>query len=285
MADTEFDEMSMDDQLSLGEALPISDMPSDFMPLKDMDDFSFLDEEEEAPAESPAESLAETPAETSVPEEKPNEAAVDPLTEEKLAAYNRLDTALRENPAQAIRAIFEGMSVSDRSTLAGELGLSASKTPERESFNVGEYEPQGEMEQALASRWNDLESIPALKDSLDSAERKMEQGFGAFVPHITDANIASQIALAKIEALCDALQIALPDPDSTEIIKALQSGKTTYRDAVRTVANYKGQVDAHKQTRAPRPQTPGGGPRNAEKIPTGTDAVTIARRLGVLPRR
>jgi hypothetical protein len=286
MADTEIDGMTDADETPLGDALPIADFQSDFMSLEEMNDFSFLetedDEEEKGEEGEEDKKPADKAAKTDAPAADPPE---DNAIADKLAAYDRLDAALRENPGQAVRAIFAGMSATDRSALSAELGLVASNVPERENFDVNEYEPQGEMEQALASRWGDVESIPAIRDTITGIERNMEQGFGAFVPHVTDANIAAQIALSKVEALCEALQIALPDPDSAEIIKILQSGKTTYRDAVRSVTNYKGQVDAHKQTRAPRPQTPGGGPRNTENIPMGTDAVTIAKRLGLLPRR
>lgn len=274
-----------EDDTPLGEPLTVAELPDEFGDLSDINDFSFLGddddirpEEETKDEDKPAETLGNS-KEEAAPE-------VDPQTNEKLEAYERLDAALRDNPAQAVKAILAGMDPRDRAALATELGGGQSSAQDTsELFDAEEYEPQGEMEEALKSRWNSIEAIPSIIEAQNTTDRRIEQGFAAFVPHVTDANIASQLALAKVEAICEALGIELPDPDGAEILKTLQGGKSTYRDAVRASANYKTQVDTHKQTRRPRPDTPGGGPRSIEKIASGTDAVTIARRLGVLPPR
>lgn len=288
--DIEIANQIAEDDTPLGEPLSVGELPDEFGDLSDMNDFAFLgdddiparEEQEIPPAEPPS-----APAEPSPVSQEEPAAEVDPQSVEKLEAYDRLDAALRDNPGQAIKAIFAGMSANDRASLAAELGATSQAPPQgqTETFNAEEYEPQGEMEEALRSRWNSIEAIPAIIQAQNDTDSRMEQGFAAFVPHVTDANIAAQIALAKVEAICEALGIELPDPDSSVVIKTLQGGKSTYRDAVRASANYKGQVDAHKQTRRPRPETPGGGPRSIEKIASGTDAVTIARRLGALPPR
>lgn len=288
MSDVEIATQIAEDDTPLGEPLSVAELPDEFGDLKDINDFSFLgdDEEpaarEETPDETPEEpapdAAADTPAEDKAPEP-------DPQATEKLEAYDRLDAALRESPGEAIKAIFAGMDPRDRASLAAELAGGQATTPQPEVFDLDGYEPQGEMEEALKSRWDSIEAIPAIIEAQNSTDRRIEQGFAAFVPHVTDANVAAQIALAKVEAVCEALGIELPDPDSAAILKTLQGGKSTYRDAVRASANYKGPVDAHKQARRPRPETPGGGPRSIEKIAAGTDAVAIARRLGVLPPR
>lgn len=290
MADIDIATQIAEDDTPLGEALPIGDTPDQFGDLKDIDDFSFLGDDDDTPAEEPAEQTPPAePASDADPaqasQEEPTTPEVDPQVAEKIEAYERLDTALKENPGQAIRAIFAGMDPRDRAALVSELSGPASSAGVPESFDVEAYEPQGEMEEALKSRWNSLEAIPAIIEAQNDTDRRIEQGFAAFVPHVTDANIASQVALAKIDAICEALGIELPDPDGAAVLKTLQGGKSTYRDAVRESASYKGQIDAHKQTRRPRPETPGGGPRSIEKIAAGTDAVAIARRLGVLPPR
>lgn len=293
--DEEIANQIAEDDTPLGEALSISEMPDEFGDLSNMNDFSFL-ADDDIPADDTEETQAVhedgagdakpegTPPETSDAEKSAPE--VDPQSAEKLEAYERLDSALRENPGQAIKAIFAGMDPRDRAALATELvGGAQAPSQESDAFDLKEYEPQGEMEEALAKRWDSIEAIPAIIQAQNETDRRIEQGFAAFVPHVTDANIAAQLALAKAEAICEALGIELPDPDGSAILKTLQGGKSTYRDAVRASANYKGQIDAHKQTRRPRPETPGGGPRSIEKIAAGTDAVTIARRLGQLPPR
>lgn len=291
MADIEINNQIADDDTPLGEPLTVADLPDEFGDLSDMNDFAFLNDDDIPPGETEAGTEVEQPVAASVPADKPAEpesAAPDPQVTEKLEAYERLDTALRENPAQAIKAIFAGMDPRDRAALATELGTSTSQAPAQaqiEAFDVADYEPQGEMEEALRSRWSSIEAIPAIIEAQNTTDQRIEQGFAAFVPHVTDANIAAQLALTKIEAICEALGIELPDPDGAAVTKTLQGGKTTYRDAVRAAANYRTQVDTHKQARRPRPETPGGGPRSVEKIASGTDAVTIARRLGVLPPR
>jgi len=210
---------------------------------------------------------------------------VDSAIAEKVAQFDQLDAALRDHPGQAVKAIVAGMSIQDRAALIAEIAGTTPTAQATEKFDLTEYEPQGEMEEALAARWSSIESIPEIISAQNEASKRMEQGFATFVPHVTDANVASQIALAKVDAICEALGIELPDPNSEEVIKTLQTGKSTYRDAVRSSTNYKGQIDAHKQTRRARPETPGGGPRNVEPIKAGTSAVDISRRLGYLPPR
>lgn len=286
MADTEIANQIAEDDTPLGESLSIGELPDEFGDLSDMNDFGFL-ADDDIPAEEEIPEKAEDKTPEIKSEEPPEESQPpDENIAEKIEAYNRLDMALRENPGQAIKAIFAGMDATSRAAIAAELAGGAQvQQPPTDTFKIDDYEPQGEMEEALQSRWNSIEAIPTLIEAQNLTERKIEQGFAAFVPHVTDANIASQIALAKIEAICEALGLELPDPDGEAVIKTLQGGKSTYRDAVRASANYKGQIDAHKQTRRPRPETPGGGPRGIEKIAAGTDAVAIARRLGVLPPR
>jgi hypothetical protein len=290
MANVEIANQVAEDDTPLGEPLTVSELPDEFGDLSSMNDFYFLSDDdtpagEEKAEDAPSGTAAAAPADAPPPAEEPA-ALPNPQATEKLEAYERLDAALRENPGQAIRAIFAGMDPRDRTALATE--LASTQAPSREAaepFDVKQYEPQGEMEEALRSRWDSIEAIPAIIEAQNFTDKRMEQGFAAFVPHVTDANIAAQIALAKVEAVCEALGLELPDPDGQVIVRTLQGGKSTYRDAVRASASYKGQVDAHKQTRRPRPETPGGGPRGIEKIAAGTDAVAIARRLGVLPPR
>jgi len=284
------------EEAPLGEALSIGDLPDEFGDISDIDNFDFLGDEDtpdpNEDAQNPPPASVEAGDISGKPGEgtKEGETAPDPQAAEKLDAYEKLDAALRDSPGEAIKAIFAGMNPQARAALAGELwGAPAppagAQQPTGEVFDIDGYDPQGDMEIALKSKWNDIQAIPSIIQMQDETDQRVQQGFSAFVPHVTDANIAAQLALAKVEAICAAIGIELPDPDGGAVIKTLQGGNTTYRDAVRKSTNYKGQVDAHKQTRTPRPETIGGGTRTAEKIPVGTDAVAIARRLGVLPPR
>lgn len=282
--DEEINGMVAEDDTPLGETIPIGELVDEFGNTEDINEFGFLGDDDIPPDAD--EEIDPPENEPTQVEAKAEEPVVDTESAEKLAAYDRLDAALREQPAEAVKAILAGMSVQDRAALAAEIaGEAPQDETEDDGFDVAEYEPQGEMEVALKSRWGSLDAIPSIIAAQNDAGKRMEQGFATFVPHVTDANIAAQIALAKVEAVCEALGINLPDPDGAAVIKTLQGGKSTYRDAVRQSTNYKGQIDAHKQSRRPRPETPGGGTRNIEKIAAGTDAVAIARRLGVLPPR
>lgn len=290
--DAEVNSMVAEDDTPLGETIPIGELGDEFGDLKDINNFDYLGDGDGSPAgegeegeslDPPEKDPTQVEAKTEEPKAEEKSAEVDVQSAEKLAAYDRLDKALREKPAEAVKAILAGMSIQDRTALAQELSGEAPK--QAEQFNLEEYETQSDMEDAIKSRWGSIESIPQIIQAQNEAGRKMEQGFATFVPHVTDANVASQIVWAKIDALCEALGIELPDPDGEAILKTLQTGKSTYRDAVRQSTNYKGQIDAHKQTRRPRPETPGGSARNVEPIKAGTGAVEIARRLGHLPPR
>lgn len=230
----------------------------------------------------PAPDTAEAKPDTvGTPAPEPEKPTTPPELETKATYFDEFDSALRSDPVSVTQAIIDGMDARQKTALFKQLGLSAAETVYPE-FAVDEYEPQGEMEAALKARWNDLDSLPQIVAETRALGQKIEEQHEFFVPHVAEANVSAQIALMKLDALCDALGIELPDPEATAIIKGLESGKATYRDAVRKSVNYQKNIEAVKQRRAPRPSTPGNQSRKAEPIPEGTDMVTIARRLGTL---
>lgn len=262
------------------------DTPDASMP----DDRLEFDEDREARLEkgegepSPEETKPEEKApETAAAETKPEEAqTVAPEITEKATYFDEFDNALKTDPAAVAQAIIDGMDARQKADFLRQYG--AEDASARSAFDVEAYEPQGEMETALRERWSDIETIPALVSETKQLNQNLQDTYDVFVPQVSEANILGQLALAKIDALCQALEMELPDADFKVIADALRDGKTTYRDAVRKAVNYGKTVEAAKQRKVVRPNTPGNESRKPEPIPEGTSMVEIARRLGTLRR-
>lgn len=259
---------------------------SDHVVLAD-DPLRFEDDDEPIKAEAPVEEAPAAEEPEAAPTEEPSteEPApeVAPEVANKAAQFDEFDAALKQDPAAVAQAIIDSMNVRQKQAFLAQYVPEAA-APTRNAFDVKAYEPQGEMEQAIAERWDDLEVIPALVDEAYQLSRQIEQTTQLFTPQVAEANVMGQIALAKIDAICEAFGIELPDPDLSAVSKLLADGKTPYRDAVRKSVSYKTAVDGAKQRRTPRPTTPGNESRIEEPIPEGTSMVEISRRLGYLKR-
>jgi hypothetical protein len=273
------------------------DQGNDLVPpdprFNDEDDEEIAEDEGTEPqklASSPDAKAEEGEGSTKPAEEpaKPAEPTADvKALQTEAAYYQEFDKALRTDPTQVASAILDGMDARSRAAFLQQY-IGETTYPE---FKADEYEPQGEMEEALRHRWQDIEAVPQLISDtrqLDQAVRALsEQASIApqLVPHVTEANVLSNIALSKIEALCELLEIELPDPDPQEILKGLDGGKGTYRDAVRKAISYKEKIEAKKQAGKPRPITPGNGTRRSPTLTKEMNAVDIARAIGTIPQR
>jgi hypothetical protein len=236
-------------------------------------------EEREAAALLEAENADEPVADTPVEEpaaETPEEPVADPEIEQKLEQYEFWDQQLQQNPGGVAEALINNMPAHQKAALLAKLGVPQSDAP---AFDVDAYDPQGEMEAALKARWNDLNAIPEVSRQLAGVQQEFGQYRQQIEPQIAYAHVNGEVQAAKIDAICEALGIELGDPDMKAIEKALATKGTTYRDAVRKNINYGKQVELAKQTRAPRPRTPGNQSRLTPAIKEGTDMLTIARQL------
>jgi hypothetical protein len=198
--------------------------------------------------------------------------------QKNLNAFPVFDEALQERPGELIQHIFADMDVRDRAALLKSLGA---ETP-LDNFDIMSYEPQGDMEAALALRWPDIEAIPQVNSEVRQLANSLGADQGKLEPHIGEANVSAQIALAKIDAIVEALGLDLPEPDIKAIQAALKDGRSTYRSAVRGAVNYGKSIEAAKQVRMERPRTPGTSSRVPDTFKPGTSMVEIARRLGRL---
>lgn len=258
------------------------DDPDAGMPTDDSSTETFpedvLKDKEPVPAKDDSKKESgEVPEKESEPEKKSEpEPGVEDL-KAKATTYESLDEALRTDPSAVVKAIIEGMGAHDRTELLKEIG-----SPSYSKFDVEKYDPQGEMEVALKERWKDIEAVSQLAEQTSALESRMQDQHGTLIPHISEANVVAQLALTKVAALCDALGIELPDPEPQVLQKALDSGRVSYKDAVKKSVDYSKQVTDHKQRRTHRPVTPGNASRKPEPIPEGTGMVEIAKRLGTL---
>jgi hypothetical protein len=226
---------------------------------------------EDKPAVEPDKPTTETPA------------ALAPDVAAKVEYFETFDQALKKNPAAVLDGILASMDVRDRAAWLSAQGLEADGPAQLPD----DYEPTSDMEAALMDRWRDIEAVPHLIGETKALDAKFTQHYDNLVPHIQEANINAQISFAVLEAFGEAIGVKFEMPDPAAIREALKDGRTTYRSAVRKVmeASLAKATESHKQAQVKRPQTPGNASRKMEQIPMGTDAVTIARMLGTLPRR
>lgn len=245
-------------------------------------------DEEEAPAENEETNdsvkASDTPqtgseAPTETPKEVSEESSALPDdVAKKVEFFDSLDKALKANPAIVIDSLLSTLDNSQKAEIFAKYGVSQ---PEIPAFDPTTYEPQSQMEEALVSRWNQIESLPSEINATKTSLQEVRSLQESFVPHVSEANVYAQIALAKLDAICSALNLDIPDPDLGAIANAIKPN-VSYRDAVRSVANYTKTVEAIKQSRVERPKTPGNGSRRPEPIPEGTDMLTISRKFGLI---
>lgn len=209
----------------------------------------------------------------------------DSALKEKLELFEKFDTALREKPESIVSAIFSSLSEEAKAEVLKSIGVDTIKnSPDTDTFDVDTYVPQGEFEEALKPRWNDIKALPKLISDTEKLKSEVVERQEVLIPHISEANVVSQIALVKIDAICDLLGIELPDADVNKVAKALGEKNSSYRDAVRKSVDYKKTVEDAKQKKVERPRTPAHSSAKAEPIAEGTGMVEIARRLGTLRR-
>lgn len=229
------------------------------------------------------------PEPTAETEKKP-EPEIPAEVKAQIDTFNVFDQALKNDPASVAKAVFEGMDARQKATFLQEIGVAETQYPE---FNLDEYEPGSSeaMEADLKARYQDIRSIPhlvaenrALDGRIGEVEQDFKKAFEGILPYVSEPNVMSELALAKIDAICEAMGIVLPDPDFDAVGKEIRPG-VTYRDAVRKVVNYGTAVELAKQANAKRPlDTKNESKREKLILPTD-DAVTIAKKLGTIPRR
>jgi len=228
--------------------------------------------EAEAALQEPVVEEPETPEVPETPEAPAAE--LDPAIAQRLQEADELATFLSKNPAEAALALLQTMTAHEKAKFLSSFGIG-----NQDAFNVEEYEPQGDMEAALKSRWNDLNAIPEVSRQVAAQAQQFGEYRGVIEPQVAYANVIAEVQAARIDAICEALGLDIPEPDMGAIEKALSKQGVKYRDAVRTTANYTKQVELAKQSRRPRPVTPGNTTNRQEPIAPGTSMVAIAKQL------
>jgi hypothetical protein len=232
---------------------------------------------------------AAKPVDAPVVEEKAAAPAGDTI-EQKAEIWDRFDKTFQENPQTIANLAVKAMSPEQKTAFLKSLGAepAAAAAPAAELPDISpDYEAASDLEDAIMSRWEDIKSLPEMRKQMAELQAGMGEQMSAKVRELHEPigiSVAhGEIALAKLDALCEAFGIDLPTPDMAAISEKLKDGRTTMRSAISalTAESFKKSVAEHRQGRAARPQTPGNQSTREPKLPVGASMLECARALGI----
>jgi hypothetical protein len=210
----------------------------------------------EEPSEAPAAQEEEPPK-----EEPPKE---EPQPDPDAEFGRNLREGLAKAPAQVLRALAERLGVSE--DLAREMGWSAAQPApsDDEQFDIKTYEPQGDMERALAKKWS----------WVADGQEAVAEAFQRHASLIDDLYLQTLEQKAVIKALADLGGVTVPSVDRNALYEALQGGGVTPEQAVEKLLGAKLQeaVRVAKQKSKQRPSTPLQG--SGDQVPAGKSTST-----------
>jgi len=225
----------------------------------------------------PATPPADTAAPPATPPTQEAAPALTPEIQARLTAYDNLVSSMQTNPVATMQAWINSLPPSERAALSQSVAVHAPV----DNFNPNDpnFDREGltDVEAAIVNRWDRLEAIPEIMRENGELKSHVETRLQSFIPHVAEANVAAEKALAKVDAICEALGLELADPSVDALVEALKDGKTTYRDGVRKSVKYSESVAAYKQARAPRPRTPGNSSRGSAAVKPGMSMWEIAQ--------
>jgi hypothetical protein len=227
----------------------------------------------------PDEKKVETEPEPKAEETEAKKPEADPKVLEQWEFFQK---SLVENPDAVAAAIVNEMDPRQRASFLNKLGISQdAEGIEREAFDVEQYEPQSDLEIAVANRWQDLESIPHIVRDTQELKNQMTSSFQTIAPAVDHANIASLVAMAQLEVMATAMGIQFPSIDFQSMATELADGRKTYKSVVdKYTAPYKTVAENAKQRSAPRPQTPANQSRQpVEKLSSNASMADIIRSI------
>lgn len=263
----------------------------DFDPNESLDDFVARTEaaEKEKIEGKPQEIATEAEpakADDKSPEaEKPIEASVPPELAEKAAYWDRFSDLIDKSPETLIEWAIGKMGEPAKVALLKSLNATPVVEAALPDIDPATYQPAEGMEEALLPRWQDIKSIPEMRQEIAQLKQTIAQTAQQEVRSLHEpiglSLIQNEIAAAKMEAFCDAFGLDLPTPSLEAIAEALKDGRTTHKSAVAKVIGnlYKQKAAEHKQARAERPKTPGNSSTRQPAIKPGMSMNEIIREM------
>lgn len=248
--------------------------------------------QEEMARREAKEAAQDTPEpQVEVPEAKGDEKPAAADVSEKAKFADQIVDALHKRPEAVAEMALQAMSADAKASFLKSLGFDAAapaKAPEPQYRDIDDdYVPAEGMEEALKDRWSFVRDLPKLAAQV--AELQANIGNSAqearnLKEPVGEAMYHTELSLAMLETLCEAIGINLPHPDPNAVIERLKDGRTTMRSAIRsqTTEAFKKSLTEFKQGRNPRPQTPGNNSTHGPRIKEGATMAECSKALGFL---
>lgn len=247
--------------------------------------------ETEKPDAGVTEELPVLEGELKPTEEKPVVTATpDAEVESKVKFADQLVDALHTRPGAVAQMGINAMSAEAKAAFFKSLGV-APISDNLPDLDLETYTPIGELEEALAARWEHIRDLPKMAAQIAELQNRPSSDTTSVQEQVRSlheplgyAVTRAEIAEARLDAICDYLGIDIASPDLTQVAERLKDGRTTHRSAVRglTAEPYKKAVAEGKQAKAPRPQTPGNSSTKPQKLPVGSTLADHYRAAGLL---
>lgn len=265
----------------------------DFDPNESLDDFVARTEAAEKDKaegkDKPQEGATEAKTEkgtdpTPETDKAPVEATASPELLEKAAYWDRFSELIDKAPETIIEWAVGKMGESQKAALLKSLNAAPVVEAALPDIDSHTYEAQSDLEAALLPRMQDVKSIPAMRQEIAqlkaSIAQTAQQEVRSLHEPMTYLSVYGEIAMARMDAIAEAIGFDLPMPDLAAIAEALKDGRTTHRSAVAKVIgnSYKQKAAEHKQARAERPKTPGNSSTRQPTIKPGMSMVEIMRQ-------
>ncbi len=266
----------------------------DFDPNEKLDDFVARTEamekekaggtpQEAATEANPTDKAEDPPAnDANLPDKQ--EPVADPALTEKAAYWDRFSDLIDKSPETLIEWAIDKMGEGQKAALLKSLNAAPVVEASLPDIDPATYQPAEGMEEALLPRWQDIKSIPAMRQEIQQLKASIAQTAQAEVRSLHEpiglSLIQNEIANAKMDAFMEAFGLDLPTPSLEAIAEALKDGRTTHKSAVAKVIGntYKQKAAEHKQARAERPKTPGNSSTRQPTIKPGMSMAEIMRQ-------
>lgn len=266
----------------------------DFDPNESLDDFVARTEAaEKEKAEGKPETIVTEASPTDKTEDSPDkatnlpdkqEAAAGAELTEKAQLWDRFSNLIDQSPETLVQWAMGRMDEGQKANFLKTLGAAPVAEANLPDIDPATYVPAEGMEEALLPRWQDIKSIPAMRQEIAQLKQTIaqtaQQEVRSLHEPITYLSVAGEIAAAKMDAFMEAFGLDLPTPDLAAIAEALKDGRTTHRSAVAKVIGnlYKQKAAEHKQAKVERPKTPGNSSTRQPTIKPGMSMAEIMRQ-------
>ena len=275
----------------------------DYNPDETIEQFAVRKQKEMDEAQAKIEAGTPDKDKTTTTETNPGEDKNDPANaktdaeavRKKAEIWDKFDKTFQENPAVIAKMALDAMSPEQVTTLLKAKGIEAPAATQEQPAAKDlfpdiddDFQSDSDMENALALRWKNIKNLPSLEKQVAELQSSIDERVGSKIREldnpIATSAVHGLIALAKLDAIADALGIDLQTPDLAAIGDILKDGRTTFDSAVKrvTAEGYKKSVAEYKQGKAPRPNTPGNSSTNNPELRAGASMYECAKHLGVI---